>query len=103
MDLSKETVKRPYEVIVVVHPDTSVDEQKDLFKKNKATIEAYSGSLFSLETWGKRNLANPVGKLKKAIFFHSYFEASTQAITELERTIPINQKTLSSASSAPPR
>ncbi len=94
MELSKETIKRPYEVIVVVHPDATVEEQKELFKKNKATIETYKGSVFSLETWGKRNLANPIGKLKKAIFFHSYFEADTQAINELERTMRINEKVL---------
>lgn len=94
MTLSKETVKRPYEVIVVVHPDASVEDQKDLFRKNKATIENYSGSVFSLETWGKRNLANPIGKLKKAIFFHSYFESNTQAIAELERTMRNNEKVL---------
>lgn len=94
MQTSKETVKRPYEVIVVVHPDATVDEQKELFRKNKATIETYKGSVFSLETWGKRNLANPIGKLKKAIFFHSYFEADTQAINEIERTMRINEKVL---------
>jgi len=94
MELTKEAVKRPYEVIVVVHPDTSLEEQKELFRKNKATIEAYSGSILSLETWGKRNLANPIGKLKKAIFFHSYFEANTQAVAELERTMRINEKVL---------
>lgn len=94
MELSKATVKRPYEVIVVVHPDASVEEQKDLFRKNKATIEGFSGSVFSLETWGKRNLANPIGKLKKAIFFHSYFESDTQAIMELERTMRNNEKVL---------
>ncbi|MBS1969103.1 MAG: 30S ribosomal protein S6 [Bdellovibrionales bacterium] len=94
METSKATVKRPYEVIVVVHPDATVDEQKELFRKNKATIETYKGSVFSLETWGKRTLANPIGKLKKAIFFHSYFEADTQAINELERTMRINEKVL---------
>ncbi|RYZ87406.1 MAG: 30S ribosomal protein S6, partial [Proteobacteria bacterium] len=63
METSKVTVKRPYEVIVVVHPDATVDEQKELFRKNKTTIEGFAGSVFSLETWGKRNLANPIGKL----------------------------------------
>jgi ribosomal protein S6 len=88
------TVKRPYEVVVLVHPDTTLDEQKELFRKNKATIEGFKGSINSLETWGKRNLATPIGKLKKAIYFHSTFEADTQAIAELERTMRINDKVL---------
>ncbi len=94
MDLSKTMVKRPYEVIVLVHPDTTLEEQKELFKKNKATIESYKGSINSLETWGKRTLATPIGKLKKAIYFHATFEADSQAIPELERTMRINDKVL---------
>ena len=93
MDLKPE-LKRPYEVVIIVHPDTSLEEQKELFKKNKATIANYKGTVHSLETWGKRTLASPIGKLKKAIFFHSVFEAGPQAITELERTMHINDKVL---------
>lgn len=86
--------KRPYEVVILVHPDMTLEEQKELFKKNKATIASFDGSVHSLETWGKRTLATPIGKLRKAVYFHSLFEASSQAITELERTMRINDKVL---------
>lgn len=94
MDLKKTDVKRPYEVVILVHPDTTLEEQKELFKKNKATITNYNGSIHSVETWGKRNLANQIGKLRKAIYFHSVFESNPQAIMELERTMRINDKVL---------
>lgn len=94
MQLSKNDLKRPYEVVILVHPDASLEDQKELFKKNKATISSYKGSVHSLETWGKRNLGSPIGKLKKAIYFHSIFEADPQAVTELERTMRINDKVL---------
>jgi small subunit ribosomal protein S6 len=87
-------VKRPYEVVVLMHPDSTLEQQKALFSKNKETIKNYNGSIQSVETWGKRTLATPVGKLKKAIYFHSVFEANPQAITELERTMRINDKVL---------
>lgn len=87
-------LKRPYEVIVLMHPDATADEQKELFRKNATTIKGYNGSMFSLETWGKRNLANPIGKIRKAVYFHGLFEAGTQAIAELERTMRINDKVL---------
>lgn len=91
---SKAELKRPYEVVVIMHPDATLEEQKELFRKNKATIASFKGSVNSLETWGKRTLANPIGKLKKAIYFHSTFEANPQAIAELERTMRINDKVL---------
>ncbi len=87
-------LKRPYEVVILMHPDTTVEEQKELFKKNKTTIATYKGSIHTLDTWGKRNLATPIGKLKKAVYFHSIFEANPQAVAELERTMRINDKVL---------
>jgi small subunit ribosomal protein S6 len=93
MDLKPE-LKRPYEAVILVHPDASVEEQKELFKKNKATIATYKGSVHTLETWGKRTLATPIGKLRKAVYFHTIFEAGPQAIMELERTMRINDKVL---------
>jgi small subunit ribosomal protein S6 len=77
-----------------MHPDATLQDQKDLFQKNKSIIQGFQGSINSLETWGKRTLANPIGKNKKAIYFHCTFEASTQAIAELERTMRINDKVL---------
>lgn len=93
--LEKRPNLRPYEGVVLVHPDASEDEQKTLFKRNKSIIEEqFGGSLKNLDTWGKRNLANPIEKLKKANYFHMTFEANPQAIAELERTMRINDKVL---------
>jgi small subunit ribosomal protein S6 len=89
-----QNLKRPYEVVILMHPDANLEEQKALFAKNKATIANYKGSVHSVETWGKRTLATPIGKLRKAVFFHSVFEANPQAVTEIERTMRINDKVL---------
>lgn len=86
--------QKPYEVIVLMHPDTTLDDQKALFRKNAETIKAFNGNVFSLETWGKRNLGNPIGKIRKAVYFHSLFEADTQAIAEIERTMRINDRVM---------
>jgi small subunit ribosomal protein S6 len=93
IEKSKEQV-RPYEGVILVHPDASVEDQKELFRKNLTTIKGFKGSVNSLETWGKRTLANPIGKTKKAVYFHTTFEAQPAAIAELERTMRINDKVL---------
>ncbi len=86
---------RPYEGVVLIHPEASEDEQKALFKKNKSIIEEqFGGAVKHLDTWGKRSLANPIEKLKKAVYFHTTFEANPQAIAELERTMRINDRVL---------
>ena len=86
---------RPYEGVILLHPDTSEDEQKTLFKKNKSIIEEqFGGTVKVLDTWGKRTLSNAIVKTKKAIYFHTTFEADPQAISELERTMRINDRVL---------
>ncbi|MFN7905127.1 MAG: 30S ribosomal protein S6 [Pseudobdellovibrionaceae bacterium] len=86
--------KRNYEGIVILHPDLTVEAQKDFLKKCKGIIESFSGTIHTVETWGKRNLANPIGKVKRATYFHIYFESTTQCVSELERTMRINEKVL---------
>ena len=83
-----------YEVVVIMHPDATAEEQKELFRKNKGIIKDFKGEVYSLETWGKRTLANPIEKSRRAIFFHSFFNAGPAAIAELERTMRINDKVL---------
>lgn len=92
-------IKRPksmnnYEVVILLHPDTAIEDQKEVFKKNKETLKAFNGEFHSLESWGKRNLAYPIQKLKKAYFFHALFQSEPNAIAELERTMRINDKVL---------
>ncbi len=94
LELSQTTVTRPYEAIVMMHSDSSEQDQKDLFRKNKAIIESFSGELNHIDSWGKRKLANPIEKNTRAVYFHTTFTASPDAIHELERTMKINDKVL---------
>lgn len=94
MELNLERPRRKYESVVVLHPDTTEEQQKQFFQKNKEILSSFEGEFVSVDTWGKRKLANPVEKIKMGIYFHSYFEAKAEAIKELERTMLINDKVL---------
>lgn len=94
MQLEKRTQLRPYEAVIMMHPDASEDDQKALFKKNASIIKDFKGNLNHVDTWGKRNLANHIEGLKKAVYFHATFEAEPSAVAELERTMRINDKVL---------
>ncbi len=86
---------RPYEAVILVHPDATEEDQKALFKRNKGIIEEqYGGTVHHLDTWGKRNLSNAIEKHRRAVFFHTTFAADPQAIDELERTMRINDKVI---------
>jgi small subunit ribosomal protein S6 len=94
LDVKKEVPVRKYEGIIILHPDTPEEEQKAFFQKNKGIIGEFKGSIHSLDTWGKRKLANQIGNLTRGVYFHTLFEAQGEAIKELERTMRINDKVL---------
>ena len=94
LELKVETLIRPYESVVIVHPDTTDEDQKALFQRNKSIIESFKGEVVNLDTWGKRKLANPIQKHTRATYFHTLFKATPEAIAELERTMGINDKVL---------
>ncbi len=94
LELSKTTVTRPYEAVIMMDELASEQDQKELFKKNKSIIESFSGEVNHIDTWGKRKLANPIEEKSRAIYFHSTFMAAPDAIKELERTMKINDKVL---------
>jgi len=87
-------VRRKYEVIVIMHPDATEEDQKALFKRNADIIKAFNGTVNHLDTWGKRKLGNPIDRITRGNYFHSTFEAEGEAIAELERTMRINDKVL---------
>lgn len=85
---------KSYELVVIVNPDATSEQQKDIFKKNKAVIETFKGSIHSLETWGRRNLANHIGKKKHGIYFHMLYQAQPAAVAEIERIMRISDHVL---------
>ncbi|MCB0420586.1 MAG: 30S ribosomal protein S6 [Bdellovibrionales bacterium] len=94
MELKVEKPVRKYESIIIMHPDATEADQKALFQKNQEIIKNFGGEVTRVNTWGKRKLANAVGKLRMGTYFHSYFEAKAESIRELERTMRINDKVL---------
>jgi small subunit ribosomal protein S6 len=93
-EMTQETVVRPYEAIILMDPNSSEEEQKALFQKNKGIIESFSGQISHVDTWGPRKLGNPIEKVTRGIYFHCTFTASPESIMELERTMRNNEKVL---------
>lgn len=85
---------RPYEVVIIMDPDSSDEQQKELFRKNKSTVESFGGQVHHVDSWGRRPLGNPIGKVRRGVFFHATYMAAPATIAELERTMRINDRVL---------
>ena len=94
MELKFERPSRKYEAVIIMHPDATEQQQKDFFKKNSEILKSFKGDYSQVDSWGKRRLANPIGKLRMGHFFHAFFEAHSESIAELERTMRINDQVL---------
>ncbi len=91
---SSAKILRKYELIVILHPDVSEEDQKTLFRKNREIIQSFGGTINHLDTWGKRKLGNPIDRITRGNYFHMTYEGEAGAVAELERTMRINDQVL---------
>lgn len=93
--MSKKETLTFYEQVLVLHPDSSENEQKEICRMTADIIEKRKGELFRVDTWGSRPIANP--KAKKAgrgWYFYMLFSASAEVIAEIRKQFSINKKVL---------
>ena len=48
MELTVEKPLRRYESIIIVHPDATEEEQKQLFQKNAGIVKSFNGEVIQL-------------------------------------------------------
>lgn len=86
---------RFYEQVLVLHPDSSEQEQKAICQITTGIVEKQKGEVFKVDTWGSRPIANPKAKgVSRAWYFYMLFSAPPDVITEIRRQFSINNKVL---------
>lgn len=83
-----------YELVVILKPDTTEEDQKNFFRKLKDIVENSSGKVEFLETWGSRLLANPIDKLSRGVYFHMLFTSAPVGLEEMQRVMLIDEISL---------
>jgi small subunit ribosomal protein S6 len=81
-------MKRPYEVAVVVRPDSNEEVMNETVEQVKAWIEAnQQGTVNKIDRWGRRKLAYENDKQREG--YYVLFEADIEpvSINELERNL----------------
>lgn len=79
-----------YETIFILSPELDEENLKGCVEKFKGLIEK-SGTLESIDEWGKRKLAYPVNKLNEGYYTLINFSAEPTFIHELERIYKITE------------
>ena len=82
-----------YEEVLVLHPDSTVEEHREVYRDSSGVIESFKGRIHTLDTFGSRPLANRgEKKLSRGWFFYMIFSAAPEAIAELRRKLRINDR-----------
>ena len=80
-----------YEHVFLARQDLSQAQVDALAATATEIIESNQGKVTKTETWGLKNLAYKIKRNRKAHFVLLNFEASGDAVAELERQTQINE------------
>jgi small subunit ribosomal protein S6 len=84
---------RHYEIVFLVHPDCS-DQVPGMLERYQSMIKASKGQVHRLEDWGRRQLAYPINKVRKAHYILMNIECDNPLLSELENAFRYNDAVL---------
>lgn len=82
-------MKRHYEIVLLIHPDCS-DQIDTMVKRYREMVKADNGSVHRFEDWGRRQLAYPINKVRKAHYLLMNIECSVDCLEEFKSLIKYN-------------
>jgi small subunit ribosomal protein S6 len=86
---------RHYEIVFLVHPDCS-DQVSGMIDRYQSMIKSSKGQVHRLEDWGRRQLAYPINKVRKAHYILMNIECDNSVLSELENAFRYNDAVLRS-------
>ncbi|HBE45452.1 MAG TPA: 30S ribosomal protein S6 [Deltaproteobacteria bacterium] len=74
-----------YENIVIINPDCSKEEEEELMRRIKATMERTGVSIIKEDDWTVRKLAYPIKKKDRGHYFFFLLDMDTKNVSGLNR------------------
>ena len=85
---------REYEMILVLKPDSSDDDQTRVFGKIQRAFDEQGGHLLEKESWGKKKLAYEMRKNSKGLMFQVNYLAESGANNAISNALRIDDAVL---------
>jgi len=83
---------RRYELMLVLRPDTADDRVQQILDRTTRGIAGSEGQIVKVSPWGRRRLAYPISGYREGSYFIVVFDAPSEAIDELERSLNITEE-----------
>lgn len=85
---------RRYELMLVLRPDVADDRAQAVIDRTTRGVVAAGGSIVKVAPWGRRRLAYQIDRYREGSYHIILFEAPSDAIAEMERTLLITEEVL---------
>ena len=85
---------RRYELMLVLRPDAAEDRIQATLDRTTRGIAATGGQIVKVSPWGRRRLAYPIGQQREGSYYLLLFDAPSDAIGELERSLLITEEVM---------
>src|SRR5690348_9276089 len=87
-------MNRTYEVMFVVRPDMSEEDQNHLVSTLQGHVTNGGGTVVNVEPMGKRRLAYTVRKFNEGIYYLLTIESGGALVHELERRLRVAEQVI---------
>lgn len=84
---------KPYELVVLLHPDLEIDLDKPL-KKIENIVKEHKGKITKTDVWGKRKLAYPIEKEEFAVYAYYELELPPESVRKFESSLNITDEVI---------
>lgn len=85
---------REYETTFIARAELSDDAVRQLSDRLKTTIERHKGAILDFQIMGRQNLAYVIEKQSKGNYVFIDYAADTTAVSEVERTLRLDESVL---------
>lgn len=86
---------KKYEAMIIVRPDLSEEDKKNLFEQIGETVTKNNGNVSDGSVWSeRRKLFFPIKKQHEGIYYLLNFTAQPQSITKINHVYELNENIL---------
>ena len=83
-----------YETLFILHPDLPEAQVRETIDRTRRLIENMEGRVADIHDWGLRELAYPIEKQTRGNYVLAQYEASSDVVNELERTMRLSDEVM---------
>ena len=85
---------RKYELMYILNPDMTAQEQTDTIERFSELITSMEGTIETTDRWEKRKLAYPIKDIQEGYYIIVNFESSNELVNEIDRQMGITESIL---------